>query len=445
MLDRINQYLWEYNPCDDSAPRSAWRHFLQIMTLTGRDLMGGSITLHAMGLVYTTLLSLVPLLAVSISVLKGFGVHGLLEPTLASMLEPLGERSAEVSSRIVGFVDNMNFGVLGALGLGLLLFTVISLIQKIEAAFNQAWRLHTRRTLVQRFSDYLSVVMVGPLLIFAAVGLTASFGSSHIVAWLNELPYMNQLLHLGGKLLPYVLVIGAFTFVYLLVPNTRVHLRSALYGAVVAGLCWQTLGVLFATFVAGSTNYTAIYSGFAILIMFMIWLYLSWIVLLIGATISFYHQHPEYLIWRKRDIRLSTRMREQIALQAMVDIARAYQHEGGKDTSLETLARNQQVPSLAIARMLDALEGSDLIERTATSPPRYLPGSAPHTIRLAEILRCARLAGEEEKPENFCSDGQVAVLLGELEGNLESFLGDRSLAEFINHPESEPADETGLV
>jgi membrane protein len=445
MLERIYQFIWEYNPCDENAPRSAWRHFLQIMTLTGRDLMGGTITLHAMGLVYTTLLSLVPLLAVSISVLKGFGVHGLLEPTLARVLEPLGERSAEVSSRIVGFVDNMNFGVLGALGLAMLLFTVISLIQKIVAAFNQAWRLHSRRTLVQRFSDYLSVVMVGPLLIFAAVGLTASFGNSHVVAWLNQLPYMNQLLQLGGKLLPFVLVIGAFTFVYLLVPNTRVQLRSALYGAVVAGLSWQVLGMLFASFASGSTNYTAIYSGFAILFMFMIWLYLSWVVLLIGATISFYHQHPEYLIWRKRDIRLSTRMREQISLQAMVDIARAHELEGGEATSLDLLARNQQVPSLALARMLDALEAEGLVLRTASSPPRYLPGSAAHNIRLSEILRCARLAGEEEKPENFKTDGQVATLLDELEGSLEDFLGERTLAEFINQAEDQSAHETGLV
>ena len=445
ILERINQFIWEYNPCDEIAPRSPWRHFLQIMTLTGRDLMSGTITLHAMGLVYTTLLSLVPLLAVSISVLKGFGVHDLLEPTLARVMEPLGERSAEVSSRIVGFVDNMNFGVLGTLGLAMLLFTVISLIQKIEAAFNQAWHLHTKRTLMQRFSDYLSVVMVGPLLIFAAVGLTASLGNSHVVAWLNELPYMNQLLGLGGKLLPFVLVIAAFTFVYLLVPNTRVNLRSALYGAVIAGLSWQVLGMLFASFASGSTNYTAIYSGFAILIMFMIWLYLSWIVLLIGATISFYHQHPEYLIWRKRDIRLSTRMREQIALQAMVDIARAHEGGSGTDTSLETLARNQQVPSLALARMLDALENGGLVIRTASGAPRYLPGSAPHNIRIAEILRCARLAGEAEKPENFCTDGQVSELLDDLENSLESFLGDRSLAEFVNQAEVESDNENSLV
>ncbi len=97
---RIEQYIWSYNACDAKAPRSRLRHYLQIMVMVGRDLMGGMLTLRAMSLVYTTLLSIVPLLAVSISVLKGFGVHNQLEPTLVSLLAPLGERSVELSARI---------------------------------------------------------------------------------------------------------------------------------------------------------------------------------------------------------------------------------------------------------------------------------------------------------------------------------------------------------
>ena len=133
MLQQMDQYIWKYNASDQLAPRSPWRHFLQIGVMVGRDLMSGMITLHAMSLVYTTLLSMVPLLAVSISVLKGFGVHGQLEPALVNLLAPLGEQSGEISSRIIGFVENMQIGVLGALGLAMLLYTVISLIQKIES------------------------------------------------------------------------------------------------------------------------------------------------------------------------------------------------------------------------------------------------------------------------------------------------------------------------
>jgi membrane protein len=235
MYQQITDYIWSYNASDNEAPRSWWRHFLQIMSMIGRDLMGGMLTLRAMSLVYTTLLSIVPLLAVSISVLKGFGVHDQLEPTLVSLLAPLGEKSVEISAHIVGFVENLKIGVLGAVGLSLLIYTAISLIQKIESAFNHTWRLQSSRNLMQRFSDYLSVILVGPVLVFSAVGITASLGSNEIVSLLNALPYMNDLIRLAGKILPYILVIAAFTFVYLLVPNTRVHPRSAFYGALIAG------------------------------------------------------------------------------------------------------------------------------------------------------------------------------------------------------------------
>ena len=445
MRERIKQYIWEYDARDGTKPRSPWLHFLQIVSMVGRDLFGGMITLRAMSLVYTTLLAMVPLLAVSISVLKGFGVHDQLEPTLVQLLAPMGEQSVEISARIVGFVENMEFGVLGAIGLLMLLYTAISLIQKIESAFNHTWRLQSSRTLMQRFSDYLSVIMVGPVLVFSAVGITASLGSNHIVELLNSLPYMNNLLRFSGKLLPFVLVIAAFTFVYMLVPNTRVQFRSALYGAVVAGLLWQTAGIVFTAFVGGSSSYTAIYSGLAILLVFMIWLYLSWIILLIGASISFYHQHPEYLQWKIPDIRLSSRMRDQLALQAMVNIARAHDGQTGPEPSLENLAAYQQVPVDLLRPMLDALQADSLVELSAEDPPRYLPGSSLQRIRLVDILRCARQAEDEAHTDSFRSDASVSTLLLSLEQNLESHLADKTLADLLLNFEDEAAHEDSLV
>jgi len=445
MCERIKQYIWDYDARDSTKPRSAWLHFLQIVSMVGRDLIGGMITLRAMSLVYTTLLSMVPLLAVSISVLKGFGVHDQLEPTLVQLLAPMGEQSVEISARIVGFVENMEIGVLGALGLLMLLYTAISLIQKIESALNHTWRLQGSRTLMQRFSDYLSVIMVGPVLVFSAVGITASLGSNHIVEFLNSLPYMNNLLRVSGKLLPFVLVIAAFTFVYMLVPNTRVQLRSALYGAVVAGLLWQTAGIVFTAFVGGSSSYTAIYSGLAILLVFMIWLYLSWIILLIGASISFYHQHPEYLKWKKLDIHLSSRMRDQLALQAMVNIARAHDGQSGPEPSLENLATYQQVPVDVLRPMLDALQVDGLIQLSADDPPRYLPGSSIQRIFLMDILRSARQAEDEGHIDSFRSDAPVSTLLLRLEQNLESHLADKTLADLLLNFEDEAAHEDSLV
>jgi membrane protein len=446
MRERLNQYIWSYNACDTEAPRSAWRLFLQIVFMVGRDLMGGMITLYAMSLVYTTLLSLVPLLAVSISVLKGFGVHDQLKPTLEHLLAPLGEQSIEITAHVIGFVENMKIGVLGAVGLVLLLYTVISLIQKVESAFNHTWRIqHSSRSLMQRFSDYLSVIMVGPVLVFAAVGITASLGSNYIVEALYSLPYMSGLLHLVGQLVPYVLVISAFTFIYLLVPNTRVQLSSALYGGVIAGVLWETSGILFTSFIGGSTSYAAIYSGLAILLVFMIWLYVGWIILLIGASITFYHQNPQQLKWKQENSHISGRMRDQLALQAMVNIARAHDQQSDLLPSLENLAACQQVPVEVLRRMLDALQGDGLIQQSAQDPPHYLPGASLQRIRLADILSSARRAEDDGRSERLHSDAVVDGLLRELEQDLDLRLGEESLAGLLQKFEDETKHEDSLV
>ncbi len=444
MLERLNKYIWDHNACDLEAAPSPWRHFLQIASMVGRDLMEGMITLRAMSLVYTTLLSMVPLLAVSISVLKGFGVHDQLEPALARLLAPLGEQSVEISAHIVGFVDNMKIGVLGALGLGLLIYTSISLIQKIESALNHTWRLQGNRSLMQRFSDYLSVIMVGPVLVFSAVGITASLSSNHIVEVLNALPYMNDLLHFISKLLPYLLIIAAFTFVYMLVPNTRVRFRSAFYGALIAGVLWETAGILFTSFISGSASYTAIYSSFAILLVFMIWIYLAWIILLIGASISFYHQHPEQLRWQQSNTHLNGRLRDQLTLQVMVSIARAYDRQTELDPSLENLAAYQQVPIDVLKRMLDALQCDGLIQQSDHDPPQYLPATSLQRIKLIDILRSARAAGSDHRTDSFRCDVEVSKLLQGLEQRLESHLGEESLVEIMQQVE-EVKNEASLV
>ncbi len=428
---QIIDYIWSYNTCDASQPRSRIRHYLQIVAMVGRDLTGGMLTLRAMSLVYTTLLSIVPLLAVSISVLKGFGVHDQLEPTLVNLLAPLGERSTEISSRIVGFVDNMKIGVLGALGLSLLIFTVVSLIQKIESAFNYTWRLQSNRNLMQRFSNYLSVVLVGPVLMFSAVGITASLSSNTVLDLLNELSYMSDLLHFSSKLLPYLLIIGAFTFIYLLVPNTRVSPRSALFGAVIAGILWETSGILFTSFVGGSTSYTAIYSGFAIMLMFMIWLYLSWLILLIGSSIAYYHQHPERLKWKNRDFHLSAHMREQLVLQLMVNIAQTYDQQSQMPTTIENLAAYQQAPAEVLGRMLTALEDDDMIVRTNDRSPNYIPAKSLNRIRLIDILRSSRKAEDNRQRENLHCDPAVDELMQSIETQYEKQLGDQTLADFL--------------
>src|SRR4030067_555993 len=200
---RSNDFLWGRDLGAASALRRRLVHALRMVYAGGRDLAEGQLTLRAMSLVYTTLLSLVPLLALSFSVLKAFGVHNQVRPTLLALLAPMGEKGVEITNQVIGFVDNIKVGVLGALGLGLLIYTVVTLLQKIELSFNFVWRVKSARPLAQRFTQYLSVLMTGPLLTFSAMGVTAAFfGSSTvhalIVIFSMILLYLNWLIVLIG-------------------------------------------------------------------------------------------------------------------------------------------------------------------------------------------------------------------------------------------------------
>ncbi|MCK4705250.1 MAG: YihY/virulence factor BrkB family protein, partial [Gammaproteobacteria bacterium] len=248
--------------------------------------------LRATSLVYTTLLSMIPALAISFTLLKNSGFHNQIKPLLLHLLSPLGTQSTHITNQIITFVDNIDVGLLGIMGISLLFYTVITLIHKIECAFNYTWHITKYRSLGRRLSAYLGVIVIGPILVFAAIVITATIASSSIITSLSSIEAFAIIFTTAGSLLPYLLVIAAFTVIYFLVPNTKVKIRSALIGAFIAGVLWETTGWLFASFVVNSGNYTVVYSSFAVLVLFMIWLYLSWLILLIGAAISYYHQHP---------------------------------------------------------------------------------------------------------------------------------------------------------
>ncbi|MDH5358891.1 MAG: YihY family inner membrane protein, partial [Gammaproteobacteria bacterium] len=241
--------LWQDLPEQSNV---IWRwliNSLRVGYIMVRELATGELNLRAMSLVFTTLLSLVPLIAVAFSVLKAFGVHNQIEPLLLGLLEPLGPKGPEITNNIIGFVQNVKVGVLGSLGVAMLFYTIIALIQKIENAFNFVWRVKRPRTLARRFTDYLSVVMIGPVLIFTALGLGATVMNADVVQSLQSIEPFGSLVLLIGKLMPYVMIILAFTFLYKFIPNTQVALSPALIGATVAGVLWVTVGTIFASFV----------------------------------------------------------------------------------------------------------------------------------------------------------------------------------------------------
>jgi membrane protein len=241
--------------------------------------------------------------------------------------------------------------------------------------------------------------------------------------------------------MPYLLVILAFTFVYAFIPNARVRIGPALIGGAVGGVAWQSAGWVFAVFVASSNKYAAIYSSLAILVLFMIWLYLSWLILLFGANVAFYAQHPEYLFARGGEPRLSNRMRERLALSAMTLVVRRFL-AGEEAPSLSEFTRTLGVPMHALQPVLDALGEQGLLAQSADEPPRYLPGRDPSLIAVSQVLATVRAAGEE----HFLAPGAMPVpdvvdqVLDRARQAVEASVGETTMRELAS-PRSAGSDE----
>ena len=395
-----------------------------------RDISQGQLTLRAMSLSFTTLLSLVPLLALSFSVLKGFGIHNTLEPVLLEYLAPLGDKGVELTDKILDFVNNMNVGVLGFMGLGLLLYTVVSLVQKIEEAFNYIWNVKESRGLSERFRDYISAVLIGPFIMMVAFGLSASVKNSSFVQYLLDIKTVGIVILMMIQLIPFFMVIAGFTFIYSFMPNTRVKTKAALIGAVVSGILWQSAGWGFTSFVAASTKYTAIYSSFAVLILFLIWLHVSWLLVLIGANISYYYQHPEQLLLGRNQPPPSYESHERLALQIMYMVAKAHE-EGRAGWTLQSLSDQLFIPQSFIGQIVSLLKDQKMLIMTADDPSAFVPARTIEKITIKDIMMAVRSQGDDYHVARECQP-VVNDAMQQLHQALESTFGEETLKDFIH-------------
>ena len=407
-----------------------WVRMFQVLT---DELVAEDLRMRAMSLVYTSLLSLVPLLAFAFALLKGFGVQNKLEPLLLSLFEPMGPKGPEMAQKVIDFVDNVKAGLLGTLGLAMLLYTVITLVRKVEAAFNHTWRVREPRSFVEGFGHYLSVIMVGPLLLVTALGLTATVTNHTAVEHITDYAAMGALLVAAGKILPYVFVISAFTFIYMFVPHTHVQLRAAFVGATFAGVLWQFAGWLFALLAFSSTRLTAIYSSFAILVMFMIWLYVSWTIVLLGSQVAFYVQNPELVRHGLKRNEVGGRTMERVALHVMYLIGRAHE-EGHTPWSREQLARRLHLPTDLILDVLDRLRQRNLIMLLPGKIRRYVPASDMGRISLREVMLAVRQnpAQTGDADRHMKTLPQAEEFMHKLDKAANEAIGAVTLKEYVN-------------
>lgn len=382
----VDGYLFgEYS--EGTSPGAVALRILRYPYAILRDLSRGQINLYAMGLVYATLLSLVPLIAFAFAVLKAFGAHRDLQPIIYEFFKPVGASAGELTQRVMDFADRVSTGVVGSLGLALLLWTLLGTIKKVEDGFNFVWRVEHARSFARRITEYVALLIVGPIVIVSFIALAHNALDTATAGFGRYMPFWDRLSTWMLEISPYVMVTAIFTAVYMFVPNTRVKWKPALVGGLTAGVLWAAVGKVFTALVVYSSRLTIVYAGFAIIVAALLWTYFGWLILLIGAQLSFYVQNRNYLRLGLTELRLSAVQREQLTLKVMYLIARAY-HDGKTRWTVDGLSHELGMPGIAISRIVSALETSKLV--TLTDDECLLPARDPGKITLQEILDIAR-------------------------------------------------------
>jgi membrane protein len=393
-----------------------------------RDLLGGQLNLHAMGLVYATLLALVPAIAFSFAILRVFGAHRELEPLIAEFFRPMGPAAADLTRRVMDFAENVRAGLVGSVGLALLIWTMLGTLKKVEDSLNYVWRVEVSRSFGRRIAEYVGLIVIGPLLVVAVIGLSQLAMESESARLLTNLPLLAQLNALALQIAPYVVVSALFALVYALAPNTPVRWWPAIVGGLAAGFVWATTGKIFTAFVVSSARLTVVYAGLAIIIAALVWTYLGWLILLLGAQLSFYVQNPSYLRLGLKEPRLSNNETEQLTLGVMYLIGTSHLRSGPAWT-VGSLASYLQLPGVVVARCVDALEAAGML--VSSEHETLLPARDLSTIRVVDVLGVARAQGAAPRSQQMVIPEPVAALCTELDGVWRAHAGERTLRELL--------------
>ncbi|GFK94304.1 hypothetical protein NNJEOMEG_02146 [Fundidesulfovibrio magnetotacticus] len=373
----------------------AWLRFVAASFLRNRGL------LLAASLSYTTVLSLVPLLAVAFSVAKGFGIYEA--PYLREALMRLTAEKGDVVDAVLGYIQNTNVKALGFIGVATLFVTSVGLISSMESAFNIIWHAPERKGLWGRFSNHVTVILVCPIFLLAAFSLSATLQNAAIVQWMREIELVNQALSLALTALPMAMVSVALFVVYTFLPNVRVRPLAALAGALAAGVAWQSCQALYIRYQIGVTGYNAIYGSFAQIPLLLVWLYVSWLIVLAGAEIANAAQNFVRVAGEDEARGWSVAERREQAVALALMLAARAEDRSGPLTAGEA-ARVLGVPVKFAEEELERLTRSGMALR-AEAPggdAGYALAGAPDRITVAEVAMAWAWAREDgEGPQGL--------------------------------------------
>jgi membrane protein len=436
----FGETIWQSYPPGRLRP---WFYAaLQVLILAFKDLLGKGALVRTSALAYATVLALIPMLALLFAIFKGVGLQRLLA---AHLLPQLAGGSQDFARQILTYVETTNVASLGVFGVIWLLVALMILMTNVEQAFNHIWGISRARPWWRKLSDYLSIFLLFPILMAVAISLTTTFQSHPEIQKFIKNFIPETFFSAYHLMISFGMVWLGFTFVYLVMPNTRVQLISALVGGLAGGTIWQAAQWIFQWFQSSAPYYNAIYGALYQLLFLVIWMFWSWLIMLYGAEVAFTQQNLARL---RRKLGPAGRHGpgledEYLALTALLSIGERF-NAGGPPLSLKELAKlfNDQ-ESLAL-NSIEALQQCGLVTPVALfgaqNTPRFLPSRPLEQIRVKEALACLRHGRRAALGSLMVDNGHLSRMVGELMEHPATEWQDLTMQELLKQAGSETKD-----
>lgn len=382
--------IWRIRSRKLSGQKSFWIRQLRIILLAIRGFAEDKCQLRASALTFYSLLSVVPVVAMAFGIAKGFGFEKILEKQILEKFQ--GQE--EVAQNIVGFaqsfLQNTKGGLIAGVGIVVLFWTVIKVLGNIESSFNDIWGIKKARSLGRKFSDYLSIMLLCPILVIMASSVTVLI-TSQVTLVVERLSFLGPLANIivySLKILPYAVIWGVFTFIYIFMPNTKVQLKSGLSAGIIAGTIYQVVQLVYITFQVGVSKYGAIYGSFAALPLFLVWLQVSWLIVLFGAEVSFAEQNVETYEFEPDCLRASHSFKRLLALSIAHFCVKHFQQAEPPPTADE-ISHQMEIPIRLVRQILYELTESGILSEVKLDDSEkigFQPARAVDDLTVTHVL-----------------------------------------------------------
>ncbi len=406
--------IWRVPTRGLSPLRRVVYEVIKVVSLAVRFFTTKQVLTQASALTYSTLLAIVPILAVVFAIARGFGFNRYIEVWFRDALSS----QPQVADVIIGFVNSYlvhtQSGVFLGVGLVFMLYTVLMLVSNIEQTFNEIWQVKKQRSIFRTFTDYLAMFFLFPILIVVSSGLSIFFATfaRSMPDYLLLGPVVRSLLALS----PYILMSCLFVSLYVFMPNTHVRVRNAIIPGMLAGVAMQWLQFFYIHSQIWMTGYNAIYGSFAALPLFMLWMQISWTICLFGAELTYVSQNLDYYDYGARTSNLSHRYRMMLSALLMGHVCRSFA-DGRQPYTADELRRATGVPIRIVNDLLFKLIEARLLVEISTDekgqPSQFMPAESLDNLNVGVMIDRLESQGQWQidlpVSELFGPDGALAL------------------------------------